>query len=100
MRRVFCRPRKTGSVRRPVPRAGAFSLSLRSGWPADSSVLGLPISERFSPPRSKTRSTLPGSETSQRCRGSRYGRTPLVLRVSSGVGGGKVRRRSGLPSAS
>ena len=41
------------------------------------------------PPRSNTRSTLPGCVTSNRGSGSRNGRMPFV-RVSSGVGGGHV----------
>ena len=41
----------------------------------------------FPPPRSKTRSTLPGCEISQRSSGVNSGTTPFS-RVSSGVGGG------------
>ena len=41
-RRVFCRPRKTGSVRSSVPKPR--SLSLSSGLPGFSSRPGLPIS--------------------------------------------------------
>ena len=59
---------------------------------------GIPYLWLFPPPRSKTRKTLPGCEISQRCSGSRYGSTPFLL-TSSGVGGGKVSNRCGVPSA-
>ena len=78
-------------------RAEAAIAQFASGRPGSSSRAGLPISPFRRPPRSNTRSTLPGCETSQRWSGSRNGSTPFV-RVSSAVGGGDVSSRCGVPS--
>jgi len=72
----LCRPRNTGQLRSSVP--NPRSLNFTSGLPESSSGFGLPISARSPPPRSNTRSTLPGCEVSQRASGSRCGRMPLL----------------------
>src|ERR1700687_1760951 len=46
-RRVFCKPKNTGSVRSAV--ANPRSLNFTSGRPESSSGFGLPISERSAP---------------------------------------------------
>ena len=64
------------------PRAEAAVAQLRRpGRPGSSARVGLPISAFLTPPRSNTRSTLPGCVTSQRGSGSRNGSQPFVPRL-------------------
>ena len=86
-RRVFCSPRKTGSVRSCVPKPR--SLSFTSGRPGSSSRAGLPISPRLPAAAlehaqhvARLRDFPPRQRIEKR-------QKPFV-RVSSAVGGGKV----------
>ncbi len=82
--RVFCKPRKTGSVRNSVPKPRSLSLIVGLAW------IFFPrrIADFcfFLPPRSNTRRTLPGCEISQRYSGVSSGNTPFVRVYSVWVG--------------